>query len=53
MESLQEEKQGFGHSRNKKSEALRLEIYVWPMITEYRHGTQKLLVRAPLIGSVQ
>ena len=31
----------------QRTEALRLEVYVWPMITEYRHGAQKLLVRAP------
>ena len=37
----------------QKTEALRLDVYIWPMITAYRHGTQKLLVRAPLIGSVQ
>jgi len=37
----------------QKSEALRLDIYVWPMITDYRHGTNKLLVRTPLIEYVQ
>ncbi len=30
-----------------KTSALRCDIYIWPMVTEYRHGTQKLLVRAP------
>jgi hypothetical protein len=37
----------------QRTEALRLEVYVWPMITEYRHGAQKLLVRTPLVGSPQ
>jgi len=37
----------------QRTEALRLDVYVWPMITEYRHGAQKLLVRAPLAGSPQ
>jgi hypothetical protein len=32
----------------QRTEALRLDIYVWPMITDYRHGAQKLLVRTPL-----
>ena len=29
------------------------EPYVWPMIIDYRHGAQKLLVRTPLVGSSQ
>lgn len=33
--------------------ALRCDIYVWPMVTEYRHGTQKLLVRAPFSWKAQ
>jgi hypothetical protein len=32
-----------------KTSALRCDIYVWPMVMDYRHGTQKLLVRAPLL----
>ena len=36
-----------------KPSALRCEIYVWPMVTDYRHATQKLLVRAPLFWKVQ
>lgn len=32
----------------RKMKALRLAIYVWPMIIDYRHGTEKLLVRIPL-----
>lgn len=35
------------------AEALRLDIYIWPMITDYRHGTNKLLVRTPLVEHVQ
>jgi hypothetical protein len=35
----------------QKTEVLRLEVYVWPMITQYRHGAQKLLVRTPFTGS--
>ena len=31
---------------------LRLEIYVWPMLTVYHHGTQKLLLRSLLPGSM-
>jgi hypothetical protein len=31
-----------------KRKALQLDIYVWPMVIDYRHGTQKLLVRVPL-----
>ena len=34
-------------------EALRLDVYVWPMIIEYRQGAQKVLVRVPLTGSAQ
>jgi hypothetical protein len=34
-----------------KTQVLRLELYVWPMITDYRHGTEKLLVRSPLFES--
>ena len=34
-----------------KTQALRREVYVWPMITDYRHGTDKLLVRSPLFES--
>jgi hypothetical protein len=30
------------------AKALHLDIYVWPMITDYRHGAEKLLVRIPL-----
>ena len=30
-----------------KASALRCDIYVWPMVMDYRHGTQKGLVRAP------
>ncbi|MDQ6661759.1 MAG: hypothetical protein M3Z24_12440 [Chloroflexota bacterium] len=37
----------------QRTEALRLEVYVWPMITEYRHGEQKLLVRTLLTSSAQ
>ncbi len=37
----------------QRTEALRLDIYVWPMITDYRHGTNKLLVRTPLVEHVQ
>jgi hypothetical protein len=37
----------------QRTEALHLEVYVWPMITKYRHGAQKLLVRAPLTRSAQ
>jgi hypothetical protein len=37
----------------RETEALRLDVYVWPMITDYRHGTNKLLVRTPLIEHVQ
>jgi hypothetical protein len=37
----------------RETEALRLEVYIWPMIIEYRHGAQKLLVRAPLAGRAQ
>lgn len=33
-------------------EALRLEVYVWPMLTVYHHGTQKLLLRSPLPGNI-
>lgn len=36
-----------------KTSALRCDIYVWPMVTEYRHGTQKLLVRAAFSWKVQ
>jgi hypothetical protein len=32
----------------RRMKALRLDIYVWPMIIDYRHGTEKLLVRIPL-----
>ncbi len=32
----------------RKGKALQLAIYVRPMIIDYRHGTQKLLVRVPL-----
>ena len=31
----------------RKVKALRLDIYVWPLIIDYRHGTEKLLVRVP------
>src|SRR5215467_4232207 len=31
----------------RKRKALRLDIYVWPMVIDYRHGTEKLLVRVP------
>jgi hypothetical protein len=33
----------------QRSEALRLGIYVWPMVLNYRHGTNKLLVHTPLV----
>jgi len=36
-----------------KTSALRCDIYVWPMVTEYRHGMQKLLVHAPFSWKVQ
>ena len=36
-----------------RTQALRIDVYVWPMITDYRHGTDKLLVRSPLFKSVQ
>ena len=36
----------------QKLEALRLEVYVWPMLTVYHHGTQKLLLRSPLPSSM-
>ena len=36
-----------------KTSALRCDIYVWPMVTEYCHGTQKLLVRAPFSWKAQ
>jgi hypothetical protein len=35
----------------QKAEALRLDVYLWPMMTEYRHGTQKVLVRTPMTAS--
>jgi hypothetical protein len=38
---------------SQRSDALRLDIYVWPMITDYRHGTNKLLVLTPLVEHVQ
>jgi len=34
-----------------RPEVLRLEVYVWPMVTEHHQGAQKLLVRVPLTGS--
>ncbi len=34
-----------------KAQALRLDVYVWPLITDYRHGTAKLLVRFPFFES--
>jgi hypothetical protein len=34
----------------RKGKALQLDIYVWPMIIDYRHGTEKVLVRIPLRG---
>jgi hypothetical protein len=37
----------------QRTEALLIDIYVWPMIIDYRHGAQKLLVRTPLVGSSQ
>jgi hypothetical protein len=37
----------------QRTEALRLDIYVWPVITDYHHGTNKLLVRTPLVEHVQ
>jgi hypothetical protein len=39
--------------KTPKTPALRCDLYVWPMVTEYRHGTQKLLVRAPLLQKAQ
>ncbi len=41
-----------GSGRPKMS-ALRLDLYLWPMITAYRHATAKLLVRSPLFARVQ
>ncbi len=35
----------------QRTQALRLEVYVWPMLTDYRHGMDKLLVRSPLFES--
>ncbi len=35
-----------------RTQALRLDVYVWPMLTDYRHGTDKLLVRSPLFERV-
>lgn len=32
----------------RKTKAPQIAIYVWPMIIDYRHGTEKLLVRVPL-----
>ena len=37
----------------RSTQALRLDIYAWPMITEYRQGTQKVLARVPLPVSAQ
>jgi hypothetical protein len=34
-----------------RTQALRLDVYVWPMLMDYRHGTEKLLVRSPLFES--
>lgn len=42
-----------GEDGQVKTEALRLDVYLWPMVIEYRHGTQKLLVRTPFNGSTQ
>jgi len=35
-----------------RTQVLRLDVYIWPMITDYRHGTDKLLVRSPLFERV-
>jgi hypothetical protein len=37
----------------QRPQALRLDVYIWLMLTDYRHGTDKLLVRTPLFESVQ
>ena len=37
----------------RSTKALCLDVYVWPMITEYRQGTQKVLARVPLPVSTQ
>ena len=34
----------------RKGKALQLDIYVWPMVIDYLHGTEKVLVRVPLRG---
>ena len=39
--------------KKQRTEALRLDIYVWPMITDYRHGAQKLLVRSSMVEHLQ
>lgn len=39
-------------NEDTQKEILRLEVYVWPMLTVYHHGTQKLLLRSPLPGSM-
>jgi hypothetical protein len=36
-----------------RAEALRLDVYVWPIVTRHRYGTQKLLVRAPLADGAE
>lgn len=36
-----------------KTPALRLDICIWPMMTDYRHGAEKVLVRVPLLESAQ
>ncbi len=41
-----------GSGRPKMS-AFRLDLYLWPMITDYRHATAKLLVRSPLFEEEQ
>ncbi len=40
-------------SGRPKTSALRLDLYLWPMITDYRHATAKLLVRSPLFEEEQ
>jgi len=31
----------------RRVKPLRVDIYVWPMVIDYRHGTEKRLVRVP------
>ena len=41
-----------GGEDGQHMEALRLAVYVWPMCTVYHHGTQKVLQRSALPGSM-